>query len=270
MFSLFVVLLLSYRYYNLFLPNSTMLYNNMMYQHMNMSTMDWSTFYSITSSLSLIIYLMLYLYMPKKLNFNSRWFTFLKKFNGMNLLSKHKSYTIVMVISLLITINNLYSIMSFNWAPSTQYWFMLMISTMFLFSIWLTMIMRGGMKLFGQMVPMSWYLINFTIWMFHNLSFFIRFISLPFRMMMNLVVGCFIVEFVKSNFSMTSIISIYELFVITIQSIVFIILCNMYYVEMVIIPEWKQHQSNYSYLPSVKFKSTVKLLVFFIMNIFKK
>uniref|UniRef100_A0A5S6R5V9 ATP synthase subunit a n=1 Tax=Trichuris muris TaxID=70415 RepID=A0A5S6R5V9_TRIMR len=182
--------------------------------------------------MSLILYLLLYLYIPKKSNFNSRWFTLLKKVNGLNLSNKHQSYNIVMTTSLLIFINNFYSIMSFNWIPSTQYWFMLMITTMFLFAIWLTMIMQGGMKLFGQMVPMSWYLINFAIWMFHNLSFFIRFISLPFRMMMNLIVGCFLVEFAKSTFTMTSIVSIYELFVIAVQSIVFIILCNMYYVEM--------------------------------------
>nr|YP_009186348.1 ATP synthase F0 subunit 6 [Trichuris muris]BAT21246.1 ATP synthase F0 subunit 6 [Trichuris muris] len=268
MFLLFTLLFLNYCY-SAFLVNNSTLCSDMMYQHMSMSAMDWSTFYSVTSGLSLILYLLLYLYIPKKSNFNSRWFTLLKKVNGLNLSNKHQSYNIVMTTSLLIFINNFYSIMSFNWIPSTQYWFMLMITTMFLFAIWLTMIMQGGMKLFGQMVPMSWYLINFAIWMFHNLSFFIRFISLPFRMMMNLIVGCFLVEFAKSTFTMTSIVSIYELFVIAVQSIVFIILCNMYYVEMVITPEWKLHQSNYSYLPSVKLQHTMKFLFIFIMNIFK-
>nr|QXJ80343.1 ATP synthase membrane subunit 6 [Trichuris sp. ETH232] len=269
MFFLMIIMVFLY-YYNAFLLDNKALHSNMMYEHMSMSTMDWSTSYLITSWLSLVFFLLLYMYIPKKSYFNSRWFMLLEKVNGMNISNKHQSYAIVTTISLLIFINNMYSIMSFNWIPSTQYWFMLVITTMFLFAIWLTMIMQGGMKLFGHMVPMSWYIINFTIWMFHNLSFFIRFISLPFRMMMNLIVGCFIVEFAKSNVTMTSIISIYELFVITIQSLVFIILCNMYYVEMVMIPEWKCHQSDYSYLPSLKLKFMMKLLIFYMMNIFKK
>lgn len=268
--SLFGIFLFVCCYYNLFLSDRTILHSNIIYQHISIRTIDWRTFYSITSGLSLIIYLILYLYVPKKLNFNSRWFTFLKKFNGTNLSSNHERYTIVIVIRLLIAINNLYRIISFNWAPSTQYWFILMITTMFLFSIWLTIIIYGGIKLFGQIVPIRWYFINFTIWIFHNLRFFIRFISLPFRMIINLIVGCFLVEFVKSNFRITSFIRIYELFVITVQSIVFIILCNMYYVEIMIIPEWKQHQSNYSYLPSLKFKPAIKFLILFTINIFKK
>nr|QXJ80304.1 ATP synthase membrane subunit 6 [Trichuris sp. 2 ARS-2017] len=239
-----------------------MVVSNGMYENMGMTTMDWSSSYIFLSILSLIMYPITYMYLPKRLNFNSRWSSFLVKTSGSNLSASHSSYLIVTSISFLIIINNMFSVLSFNWVPSTQYWFMLIITTLYLLSIWLTMIMYGGIKLFGYKMPMSWYMINFTIWMFHNLSFFIRFISLPFRMMMNLIVGCFLVEFVKSNSYMTSFISIYELFVITVQTIVFIILCNMYYVEMMVIPEWKLHKPDYSYLPSVKMAPLIKYLFY--------
>nr|YP_006702481.1 ATP synthase F0 subunit 6 [Trichuris ovis]AFK81054.1 ATP synthase F0 subunit 6 [Trichuris ovis] len=216
----------------------------MMYNHMAMSPMDWSTSNLLGSILSISTYIMLYSLIPKITNFNSRWLTMLSKFSQTKVSSLCKSYSIVMAISLMVLINNTYSIYSYNWIPSTQAWVMLMLTTTFLLSIWTYMILDAGLKLFGTKIPLSWYIVNLSLWLFHNLSFVIRFISLPFRMMMNLVVGCFLVEFVKTLNTLTIMISLYELFVITVQSLVFIILCNMYYSEMIILPEWK-HTSNH-------------------------
>nr|QXJ80330.1 ATP synthase membrane subunit 6 [Trichuris sp. LO613] len=241
--------------------------NHMMYPHMSMSTMDWSSINYLSSAVSVLIMLIIYFFLPKQSYFFSRWQMFLLKFNGKSLFKMSKSYFVVMVMTVMVLINNMYAVFSYNWAPNTQYWFLTILTSMFLLSIWTYMIMMGGVKLFGSMVPMSWYIINFTIWMFHNLSFFIRFISLPFRMMMNLIVGCFLVEFAKSLISITSLVSIYELFVITVQSLVFIILCNMYYVEMMILPEWKHNTSDFK-IPKISINPLLTCMKVYTMKSF--
>nr|YP_006234085.1 ATP synthase F0 subunit 6 [Trichuris suis]ACY09662.1 ATP synthase F0 subunit 6 [Trichuris suis] len=234
---------------NLFIKNDNTF--EMMYEHMAMSPMDWQAKNMLAMFISLATFFTLYLLFPAQTTYNSRWAVMLNKFSGMNLSLSHKSYMMVMCSGMLIYISNLYSIYSFNWIPSTQSWLIVLITTMFLLSLWLAMLFSGGMKLFGTKVPMSWYMINLSIWLFHNLSFLIRFISLPFRMMMNLIVGCFLVEFIKSLTSGTSMIAIYELFVITVQTLVFLILLNMYYTEMTMLPEWKHSQPTYSFIPQI-------------------
>nr|QRK25877.1 ATP synthase F0 subunit 6 [Trichuris trichiura] len=229
---------------HLTLPIQTMTHDfndkKMMYDHMVLSPMDWSSLTLLGTISSLILFGLLYYFLFT--NYNNcmlRWNILLNKVTGINLLTSNKSYLIVTCTSIIVFLNNLYSIYSFNWSPSTQSWIMLLLTTMFLLTMWTNMVFTAGMKLFGQKVPISWYLINLSLWAFHNLSFFIRFISLPFRMMMNLMVGCFLVEFGKSSFPANSLISVYEMFVITVQTLVFILLMNMYYSEMTMTPEWK-------------------------------
>nr|UZH44211.1 ATP synthase F0 subunit 6 [Trichuris trichiura] len=230
---------------------------SIMYDHMALSPMDWSSLTLLGTVFSLTLFYMLYYLMPTSNYYMSRWYSLLNKANGINLLIKNKSYLIITCTSIIILFNNMYSIYSFNWMPSTQSWMMLFFTTMFLSSIWIYMMMAGGMKLFGQKIPISWYLINLCLWLFHNLSFFIRFISLPFRMMMNLMVGCFLVEFGKSNLSATSLISMYEMFVVTVQTLVFILLMNMYYSEMMMMPEWKHISPQHRFF---RVKPTIQLL----------
>nr|QRK25864.1 ATP synthase F0 subunit 6 [Trichuris sp. TMM5] len=231
--------------------------SKMMYNHMALSPMDWSSLTLLGTILSLALFYSLYYLLPINNCCMSRWDSLLNKMNGTSLSIKNKSYLIVTCMSIIVFFNNLYSIYSFNWMPSTQSWIMLLFTTMFLSSIWIHMVMTGGMKLFGQKIPISWYLINLCLWLFHNLSFIIRFISLPFRMMMNLMVGCFLVEFGKSSFSTNSLISMYEMFVITVQTLVFILLMNMYYSEMMMMPEWKHISPRYQFL---RMKPTIHLL----------
>nr|BAV82910.1 ATP synthase F0 subunit 6 [Trichuris trichiura] len=232
-----------------------------MYDHMALSPMDWGSLTLLGTIFSLTLFYTLYYLLPINNYHMSRWDNLLNKVNGINLLVKNKSYLIITCTSIVILFNNMYSIYSFNWMPSTQSWVMLFFTTMFLSSIWIYMMMAGGMKLFGQKIPISWYLINLCLWLFHNLSFFIRFISLPFRMMMNLMVGCFLVEFGKSNLSATSLISMYEMFVVTVQTLVFILLMNMYYSEMMMMPEWKHIPPRHRFFqvkPTIQlFKTTL-------------
>nr|YP_006702468.1 ATP synthase F0 subunit 6 [Trichuris discolor]AFK81041.1 ATP synthase F0 subunit 6 [Trichuris discolor] len=246
-------------YYIILYLNSVDLPIEMMYGHMAMTPMDWSTLSAIGSTMSIMSYILVYFFMPKTTNFNSRWLMLLSKFSQVNLPLMCKSYLVVMSISLFVLVNNIYSVFSYNWIPNTQAWVMLSITTTYLLSLWIYMILNAGLKLFGTKIPLSWYLINLSLWLFHNLSFFIRFISLPFRMMMNLIVGCFLAEFVKTLSMLTAFISLYELFVITVQSLVFIILCNMYYSEMIILPEWKHDPTHKPiFLPVKSFLGYIK------------
>nr|AGH27507.1 ATP synthase F0 subunit 6 [Trichuris sp. GHL-2013] len=234
----------------------------MMYSHMALSPMDWSSLTWVGVAISLSCYWSLYyLLTPASSNPFARWNNLLNKVAGSDLPSSNKSYMIVAWASTIILLNNLYSIFSFNWMPSAQPWVMLTLTTVYLVSTWSNMVLTAGTKLFGHKIPISWYLINLFLWLFHNLSFFIRFVSLPFRMMMNLMVGCFLMEFGKFNYSTSCLISLYETFVVTVQTLVFILLMNMYYSEMTMTPEWKSNSTSFAFLPQLlKIKPICRLL----------
>nr|QCL17200.1 ATP synthase F0 subunit 6 [Capillaria sp. cat-2018] len=263
-----VLLLLSWFLLNKFMTHSN--FDDMMYPHMELSPMMWNSNNLLNMVMSLLIYIILIMMIPKFNYFDSRWDSMLKKIVSFNFNNLYKEYAIVSSLCLIIFLLNFYSLFSFNWVPNTQNWFILIITTMFLFSIWLKMMFSGGMKIFGEKIPISWYLLNFMLWFFHNLSFFIRFISLPFRMMMNLIVGMFLVDFAKSFLSLTSFVSIYEVFVMLVQTMVFIILANMYYSEMVMLPEWKTHKSTYNLNLNIKLSPWLSLLKLYIINLFSK
>nr|UAX03899.1 ATP synthase F0 subunit 6 [Pseudocapillaria tomentosa] len=242
-------------------------YSHMMYPHMELSGMMWNSYSMLNSSMSLIYFMMLLVLIPKISFFNSRWDWIMNKFMYLKYLNNLNVYTLISMMSILVFLINFYSLFSFNWVPFSQSWLILIMTTMYLLSIWMYMIFSGGFKLFGEKIPLSWMMLNFMLWFFHNLSFFIRFISLPFRMMMNLIVGMFLVDFSKSLLFLTSFISVYEVFVMLIQTLVFIILANMYYTEMIILPEWKSHKTNYNFNMNMKVKPLFKVIKnFFILK----
>lgn len=226
------------------------------YDHIALRPMDWNSLTLLGTVFSLTLFYTLYYLLPINNYHISRWDNLLNKINGINLLIKNKSYLIITCTSIVILFNNIYRIYSFNWMPRTQSWVILFFTTIFLSSIWIYIIIAGGIKLFGQKIPISWYLINLCLWLFHNLRFFIRFISLPFRIIINLIVGCFLVEFSKSNLSVTSLIRMYEIFVVTVQTLVFILLINIYYREIMIIPEWKHISPRHRFF---RVKPTIQL-----------
>nr|YP_010692528.1 ATP synthase F0 subunit 6 [Aonchotheca putorii]WBV76984.1 ATP synthase F0 subunit 6 [Aonchotheca putorii] len=248
-------------------------FHDMMYPHMELSGMMWNTMKNVNSVMSLVYFIVLLLLIPKMAFFKTRWNWILNKFMYISMLSSLNFYSLIGCMSLLVFIINFYSLFSFNWVPFSQSWLILIMTTMFLLTVWMYMIFTGGMKLFGEKIPISWYILNFMLWFFHNLSFFIRFISLPFRMMMNLIVGMFLVDFSKSLNILTSFISIYEIFVMMVQTLVFIILSNMYYTEMIILPEWKVHKSSYNFNFNIKlspFLDVIKTFFIKMMLFFKK
>nr|YP_010132838.1 ATP synthase F0 subunit 6 [Eucoleus annulatus]QWC93303.1 ATP synthase F0 subunit 6 [Eucoleus annulatus] len=241
--------------------------DEMMNSEIELMPLTWNSNNRFNAFMSLTLFIFLIFFMSKNQLYCSRWTQMLKKFTGLNYTNIYKEYMVIFSLCFIILLINFYSLFSFNWIPTTQNWFILIITTIFLLSIWLKMIMSGGLKLFGEKIPISWYILNFMIWCFHNLSYMIRFISLPFRMMMNLIVGMFLTDFVKLKLSFMSLISLYETFVMLVQSMVFIILANMYYSEMIMIPEWKSHPLNYKFNLGLNLNSWIRLIQLYIMKL---
>lgn len=244
--------------------------DEIIFRHIELSPIIWNSNQIINAIISLILYIFLILLVPKNNFFNSRWDSILTKITRFNFNNIYKEYSIVSSMCFLIFLLNFYSLFSFNWIPNTQNWFILIITTIFLFSIWLKIILSGGMKIFGEKIPIRWYILNFILWCFHNLRFFIRFISLPFRIIINLIVGIFLVDFAKSTIPLVRAVRIYEIFVIAVQTMVFIILANIYYSEIIILPEWKAHKPAYNFNLNLKISPWFNLFKIHSISIFSK
>lgn len=243
-------------------------YSHIIYPHIELSGIIWNSYRILNSSISLIYFIILLVLIPKISFFNSRWDWIINKFIYLKHLNNLNVYTLIRIIRILVFLINFYSLFSFNWIPFRQRWLILIMTTIYLLRIWIYIIFSGGFKLFGEKIPLRWITLNFILWFFHNLRFFIRFISLPFRMIINLIVGMFLVDFSKSLLFLTRFIRVYEVFVILIQTLVFIILANMYYTEIIILPEWKSHKTNYNFNINIKVKPLFNVIKnFFILKI---
>nr|YP_009110039.1 ATP synthase F0 subunit 6 [Trichinella britovi]AIW56977.1 ATP synthase F0 subunit 6 [Trichinella britovi] len=220
-------------------------YESSMNNYMAMSSLDWSNPTPLTSTSSILLIILAILLMPTNTFWKTRWHNTMKKLTNSNLNNQNNSYTMTSNILHIMTLSNLISLFSYNWIINSQWWIILLTTTLYLFSLWSSMLLNSGLKTFGMNTPLGWMMINMSLWAFHNMSYAIRFVSLPFRMMMNLIVGVFLTEFAKSNIMNTTLISLYEIFVMLVQTTVFIILANMYYSEMVTKPEWMTHTKTY-------------------------
>nr|AIW56950.1 ATP synthase F0 subunit 6 [Trichinella pseudospiralis] len=216
-------------------------YKLSMDSYMAMSSLDWSNPTLLMSTLSMLLTITTILLLPANTLWKTRWSNIMQKLTNLNLNNQNNSYMTTSNILNIMMLSNLISMFSYNWIINSQWWIILLTTTLYLLSLWVTMLLNSGLKTFGKNAPLSWALINMSLWMFHNMSYAIRFISLPFRMMMNLIVGVFLTEFAKSNTTSTILISLYEIFVMLVQTTVFTILANMYYSEMMTTPEWVTH-----------------------------
>nr|YP_009110065.1 ATP synthase F0 subunit 6 [Trichinella nativa]AIW57003.1 ATP synthase F0 subunit 6 [Trichinella nativa] len=225
-------------------------YELSMNNYMTMSSLDWSNPTPLMSMPSILLIILAILLMPTNTFWKTRWYNIMKKLTNFNLNNRNNSYTMTSNILHIMTLSNLISLFSYNWIINSQWWIILLMTTLYLLSLWSSMLLNSGFKTFGMNTPLGWMMINMSLWAFHNMSYAIRFVSLPFRMMMNLIVGVFLTEFAKSNIMNTTLISLYEIFVMLVQTTVFIILANMYYSEMAMKPEWMTHTKTYK--PTLK------------------
>nr|YP_009110091.1 ATP synthase F0 subunit 6 [Trichinella papuae]AIW57028.1 ATP synthase F0 subunit 6 [Trichinella papuae] len=234
-----------------------------MYNYMAMSNLDWSSPTPLMSTFSVLLTITAILLLPTNTLWNTRWSNTMEKLANSDLCNQNNSYTTTFNILHIMMLSNLISLFSYNWIINSQWWVILLTTTLYLLSLWSGMLLNSGFKVFGKNAPLSWTLINMSLWMFHNMSYAIRFISLPFRMMMNLIVGTFLMEFAKSSTMNTALISMYETFVMLVQTTVFTILMNMYYSEMTMAPEWITHTKTYK--PILK-KGTISNYMTLIKN----
>nr|ATV98827.1 ATP synthase F0 subunit 6 [Trichinella patagoniensis] len=238
-------------------------YELSMDNYMTMSSLDWSNPTPLMSTFSILLIILTILLTPTNTFWKTRWYNTMKKLTNSNLNNQNNSYTMTSSILYIMTLSNLISLLSYNWIINSQWWIILLMTTLYLLSLWSSMLLNSGLKTFGTNTPLSWMMINMSLWAFHNMSYAIRFVSLPFRMMMNLIVGVFLTEFAKSNTINTTLISLYEIFVMLVQTTVFIILANMYYSEMAMKPEWMTHTKTHKSIPK---KSTTQNYIILIKN----
>nr|YP_009110078.1 ATP synthase F0 subunit 6 [Trichinella nelsoni]AIW57015.1 ATP synthase F0 subunit 6 [Trichinella nelsoni] len=224
-------------------------YKLSMDNHMTMSSLDWSNPTPLMSTLSILLITLTILLTPTNTFWKTRWYNTMKKLTNFNLSNQNDSYMMTSSILYIVMLSNLISLFSYNWIINSQWWAILLTTTLYLLSLWSSMLLNSGLKTFGMNTPLGWMMINMSLWAFHNMSYAIRFVSLPFRMMMNLIVGVFLTEFAKSNIMSTILISLYEIFVMLVQTTVFIILANMYYSEMTMKPEWMTHTKTHKLTP---------------------
>nr|YP_009110104.1 ATP synthase F0 subunit 6 [Trichinella zimbabwensis]AIW57081.1 ATP synthase F0 subunit 6 [Trichinella zimbabwensis] len=239
-------------------------YKLSMYNYMTMSNLDWSNPTPLMSTFSVLLTITAIMLLPTNTLWNNtRWSNAMEKLANSDLCNQNNSYSTTFNILYIMMLSNLISLFSYNWIINSQWWVILLTTTLYLLSLWSGMLLNSGLKMFGKNAPLSWTLINMSLWMFHNMSYAIRFISLPFRMMMNLIVGTFLMEFAKSSTTNTALISMYETFVMLVQTTVFTILTNMYYSEMTMAPEWIIHTKTYK--PILK-KGTISNYMTLIKN----
>nr|NP_077261.1 ATP synthase F0 subunit 6 [Trichinella spiralis]AAK12901.1 ATP synthase F0 subunit 6 [Trichinella spiralis]ADB78098.1 ATP synthase F0 subunit 6 [Trichinella spiralis]ADD60484.1 ATP synthase F0 subunit 6 [Trichinella spiralis]ADD60487.1 ATP synthase F0 subunit 6 [Trichinella spiralis]ADD60490.1 ATP synthase F0 subunit 6 [Trichinella spiralis] len=239
--------------------------------YMAMSGLDSSNPIPLTSTLSILLIILAILLMPIDTFWKTRWYNTMKKLTNSNLNNQNNSYTMTSNMLHIMMLSNLISLLSYNWIINSQWWTISLMTTLYLLSLWSSMLLNSGLKTFGKNTPLGWMMINMSLWMFHNMSYAIRFVSLPFRMMMNLIVGVFLTEFAKSNIMSTTLISLYEIFVMLVQTTVFIILANMYYSEMTMSPEWMTHTKTHKSLkkPTQNYITLTKNTLIMMMFIHK-